>query len=818
MGDVEKLQFEWRKQKGFGGKKKDVRFFHSFYFDGVEYALYDSVYLFKDGEPEPHIGKIIKIWEHADKSKKVKILWYFRPCEILNFLGTEKPLQNELFLASGEGEGLANINPLEAIAGKCNVVCTSKDARNFQPLEEEIQSADFVFYRAFDVAKGTISEIFNEKIALIDIHNIFNGAADRNTSGVPKPDSEKKEGSEQPIIDLEKEEGSEQPKIDSGQKKVSENATILELDSQKKEFDECAVSNGELLAPAEQNKSEASIPIDKSNVVKHDDDDKNEAVPGNKKMSGNSKMLKQKSALGETYKSNVVKRVVKKKVLGNTTIVHLDSQKNEVDDRVVSDVELLAPTEQNKSEVSIPTDKSTVVKHDDDKNEAVPGNKKTTPNPKLFKHKSSLGEADKTSVVKRVDKNEAITGDKKLVPNLKLAKQKSSLGETDKSNVINRDDKNEAIPGDKTPPNSKEVKQKSSLGEKKPVSTSTVPEACETSKSNKAAEKISDSKAMEVDYNMNEDLAVKNIREDKVENKRAKDFEADSRLDKKGKPNGSDNKTQNTGKLNSDANGKKATDDLATASEGKSKLKRAKSSPGPDNVSKKKLKTDETIADLPDIMLPKSSSGKSVNEEIKTDSQTTEVSRKPDDERSKWFKGLPWEERLKNASEVGTLVLLQNLDPFCTSAEVEDIVWHAFKEKCSAKRVQKTALLGPHSGLAYIIPTSRAAAKKIVEKLDEGSLMMSNGRVLVASIQNLCFPGKQSTFCGHLVIDKLKFQLQRDMKEAVSTSHCSQPNTLEYDMAAEWCLLQDRSGENLKKLFERHGGELNKLKAKLKSK
>jgi hypothetical protein len=37
-------------------------------------------------------------------------------------------------------------------------------------------------------------------------------------------------------------------------------------------------------------------------------------------------------------------------------------------------------------------------------------------------------------------------------------------------------------------------------------------------------------------------------------------------------------------------------------------------------------------------------------------------------------------------------------------------------------------------------------------------------------------------------------------KEAVSTSHCSQPNTLEYDLAMEWCLLQDRSDLALRKL------------------
>lgn len=111
-GKEEDLEFAWGRKKGVGGKKKEVRFYESFTFDGVEYTLYDSVYLYKEGEPEPYIGRLVKMWEAPDKSKKVKILWYFRPCEILNFLEGCETLDNELFLASGEGLGLSNINPL----------------------------------------------------------------------------------------------------------------------------------------------------------------------------------------------------------------------------------------------------------------------------------------------------------------------------------------------------------------------------------------------------------------------------------------------------------------------------------------------------------------------------------------------------------------------------------------------------------------------------------------------------------------------------------------------------------------------------------
>lgn len=46
----------------------------------------------------------------------------------------------------------------EPIAGKCNVVCISTDDRNPQPSAKEIQMADYVFGRVFDVKSLTISD------------------------------------------------------------------------------------------------------------------------------------------------------------------------------------------------------------------------------------------------------------------------------------------------------------------------------------------------------------------------------------------------------------------------------------------------------------------------------------------------------------------------------------------------------------------------------------------------------------------------------------------------------------------------------------
>lgn len=52
----------------------------------------------------------------------------------------------------------------ESIAGKSNVVCISKDSRNYQPTEEELKMADYVFYRTFDVGLCTILDKMDDKV------------------------------------------------------------------------------------------------------------------------------------------------------------------------------------------------------------------------------------------------------------------------------------------------------------------------------------------------------------------------------------------------------------------------------------------------------------------------------------------------------------------------------------------------------------------------------------------------------------------------------------------------------------------------------
>ncbi|XP_058724743.1 protein ANTI-SILENCING 1-like [Vicia villosa] len=173
------VEFKWGKKRGKGGKKRDIQFYESFTLNGVDYSLFDTVYIKNGAQSEPHIGKIIKIWETStsEKARKIKIQRFVRPREISKLLTRVKIYYNELFLACGDCTELAIINPLESITGKCNVVCISKDSRNPQPSDVAFRKASFVFYRYFDVGQRKIVEEVDDKISGVEVKNFFNKVA-----------------------------------------------------------------------------------------------------------------------------------------------------------------------------------------------------------------------------------------------------------------------------------------------------------------------------------------------------------------------------------------------------------------------------------------------------------------------------------------------------------------------------------------------------------------------------------------------------------------------------------------------------------------
>ncbi|XP_038988426.1 protein ANTI-SILENCING 1-like [Phoenix dactylifera] len=544
------IQFHWGKKRGIGGTKRDCQFYESFTFDNVNYSLYDCVYLSKHGEPEPYIGKILKIWEQSGH-KRVKILWFFRPNEIQNYLGDHAPLEKEIFMASGEGVGLSNVNELEAIAGKCRVICTSKDEKNQQPSSEELAMADYIFYRTFDVGSYEISEKIADRIAGVEVKYLLNWK-----------------------------------------------------ENQKPKFE--ANGNGD-----HKPKIEATF----------------EAIGGDQN-SEDKFSRKMTLADGSGKPSDRV----------SSEMVRLSEKKtNSLDESL------------KKAFPSVPADED----------------KKADP--------QTLGATRRPDQKPKTEAISEAIGDGDQKPEFE------AIGDGDQSS------------------------------EEKP------------------------SKKMRL------------------------------------------------------------TDDLAK---------------NLDKASSEKAKLSEKNSEALDNSLKKASPSVPANKDKRADPQTLEVTRRPDADRSKWFKGLPWEVRMQNAAEQGTLVFIENLDPSYTSSEVEDIIYLALKQSCTARVIQQATFQDPNYGQAYAIFKTKEAADLAVSKINMGCLMLPKGRPLTCSKGMLKVPlPKSSTFTGHSSV-MLKSQLQReDMKKAVSTSHCSQPNTIEYEMAMDWILTQEKSVRWFHRLFKRHGDE-----------
>ncbi|XP_071715091.1 protein ANTI-SILENCING 1-like [Rutidosis leptorrhynchoides] len=180
METSQNIEFRWGRKEGVGCKSLERQNYGSFTYDGVEYSLYDSVYFWGEDQTSPHIGKLIDIYETSKFEKMVKVVWYFRPSEVQRWLKDTRVLNNELFLGSGVGRGLMNINVLETIVGKCKVVCTSKDKRNPTASLEDLKASEYVFSRTFDVKECKISETFPEKIAGINVGHFFNPKPEGN--------------------------------------------------------------------------------------------------------------------------------------------------------------------------------------------------------------------------------------------------------------------------------------------------------------------------------------------------------------------------------------------------------------------------------------------------------------------------------------------------------------------------------------------------------------------------------------------------------------------------------------------------------------
>uniref|UniRef100_A0A1J3GBR0 BAH domain-containing protein n=1 Tax=Noccaea caerulescens TaxID=107243 RepID=A0A1J3GBR0_NOCCA len=664
------LEFKWGKKRGVGGKKKDVRFYESFTFDGDEYRLFDCVLVADPIEPdsdELFVAKIIKIWENSNKRAKaprqVKLLWFFKPCEIPPDVlqGVPDVLANELFLASGEGPGVANISPLEAICGKCSVLCISKDKRNPQPTDEDVKSADFVFRRAFDVGSCKVVDTIDDKIAAVDVEYIFNKAGSK------------------------KEEATSVQKIEADVNGTPDSLKPNGLSA-------CG-----------------SVRETVDNTVQSSDCRESSHDPEEGKEKGQTQLATKISQLGEE-KSNK-----------DSSVQERTSHHNEHDSCEAS---------------------GSRINHCDGKAQESEGKKQFTKQKSLPAEErySKSCEASGSGANHSSSKKVQVNGVEK-----QLTKQKSMPAEERYSKESNglddRPQKKQKVDG---------------------------------------CVRVPDGRKTNVSQNIGSDG-----KRDTESFKRPRDKVA-----------GDDVHPEKPSFVT------KKRDLGASVSEGKHA----------------KTATEKSLSKEPsfDGKLLKRGEDKMLADDYARNYQVIEVNKRPNSVNSRWFRPLPWEESMREAEKEERLVLLQNLDPTFTSDEVQDIVYSALNEQCTARMVERTPVTVSHIGQALVIFNSREAAERVIARLDEGCLLLSNGRPLVAAFAKLNPPGKSSSLPGH--IKPHKSQMRRETRDAVATSHCSQPNNVEYEMAMEWCLHQARSEQAIKMMSKRQLEERKSLRINFKPK
>lgn len=103
--------FKWGPKKGVGDINQNLQFYESFVYGGVEYNLFDCVYLYSN-RVDTDIGKLVEAYETPNHDKLIKLVWFYRPHDLRVYFKGYEPRWNEIFLASGEGPGLYNVNEL----------------------------------------------------------------------------------------------------------------------------------------------------------------------------------------------------------------------------------------------------------------------------------------------------------------------------------------------------------------------------------------------------------------------------------------------------------------------------------------------------------------------------------------------------------------------------------------------------------------------------------------------------------------------------------------------------------------------------------
>lgn len=179
-----------------------------------------------------------------------------------------------------------------------------------------------------------------------------------------------------------------------------------------------------------------------------------------------------------------------------------------------------------------------------------------------------------------------------------------------------------------------------------------------------------------------------------------------------------------------------------------------------------------------------------------------------------------WDAKVEESLCHGKVLLIQNVDPLFTSADIHDLIRCAFKGCSDARILRRGCATSAPSGEALLLFETEDLANSALQDLEENCLVLSGcTRPLIASKVAPPTAGKVARFPGHFPLDNFKLWKQRQeevMKKSFEISHFSDPNTVEFEMAMEWQRLQEMLSSCWDRLYKIQRDETSALLEKYK--
>ncbi|CAM6099474.1 unnamed protein product [Calypogeia fissa] len=775
-------------------KPNSIRQYASFYSRGRKYCLNDTVYLLSgDGVGPPYIGRIGKLYENGkDKNKQMHVRWFCRPCELPKGLPDVDYNDNckEVFVMWGNGA--KNINHPASTIRHCLVLCTSEEDWNTNvPSIEEIAAADHIFDRAYDLGTGTLRSL-DSIVKHYGEHLVLGTGEQRQvspcTKRAPKKSSKMTLGTMNPKVHqplpLAVRASSDLPPLLDWQHPGSMEGFVQECNEGR-----FAQSKG----AKDGRTPKAANPGSK--------------VPPVKPMRNVGKQSSQKRSKVDTSDNSLLQQAQlrladddlpsPKVSHGRNTGEH--SRGNAVLDRARQKGMLIVSSKQTASK--------------EKKRPRANSQDLTTEKGKLKKPK--LG-------IPSHPLDDAFSKSSKAEDNVTLSTAISQ--EQASEDVSPSQQKGEihlkCILGLESQSHSSFIKGLNPMirKSKKILTTSHVPAGGSSDDNVSPTKNI---RQMEGNRNGNGESRVKP--ESFRSSKQVGSSSKDSRHAEVGSPHVASKKRPGSelevGALKSKTMRHSDPQSINTEAQQACKVfqvnKISLGAKGVAKVSSNKPSSDsksaETLKLPPQGLANKDAKTLVKNRRIfgsglapqkddevaalyHTIAPPNEYGRETFEPKKKIF-NFPWEETLRMSLKQGTALLLQNLDPWFSSAEIEVSLHELLRVSCDVRMLTPKNFTCYSSGKALVLFRTQNAAEETLLKFTENLLIWSKDeRPVLASLAdaNVAVSNGIHGFFNAELSRRGVLTSAEDKKNAVATSHCSQPNTIEYEMGVQWRVLQDR--------------------------